>query len=215
VIERAGDYLSELFKVSVEDVQTELSKLNPIEPVEVDVKIEIREGSVHFFESGNTSGERARERILTILKQEMLGNLSGRLKEELSKEGSEFPLVSLKTFRLNDSTIKVEELSYSFEPSLDWMQKFKNFIMWFGWGNKLSWWINFSAPVDGNCLAISFKDSVSGRMEIEFPTPIYSYTSPGRPQNYNLSIFLPEKRLVSVDFVPGYVGDFSFCWETR
>ncbi|RLG16256.1 hypothetical protein DRN62_03915 [Nanoarchaeota archaeon] len=203
--------VEKFLKISTEDIQRSFSKLNPIEPVRVEVDIRVENGSVYYVERGNTKGDRARGMILTILNEEMFGNLSEHLKDNFSREASNSLLVNIKMLKLDDTEVKIEEVNYSFDPDLDWIEKFKYFIMWFGWGNKLFWEVKLAGTYShASCISVAFKDGVSGEMNISLPHKMLFYHPPaGYINPSNITVNGSE---VHVSFESGYGDKFTFCW---
>lgn len=194
--------------IGPEDIQAELSNLNPAEPVEVNVKVNISEGIIHYLETGSTKGDRARERILTIM---MARDLDEYMREEFSKESPESPLVSFSTLRLNDSTVGIKEMTYEYNPSANWIRNFKHLFMWFGWGNKLSWKIGFIGNYsEANCISVGFKDGVSGELDLTLPRSVAWYLPP-KGGNKQFDMTLSGER-VHANFTSGYGDKFTFCW---
>jgi len=207
--ERAVGTFHDLFEISSEEISSELSKLNPIEPVEIEAKMEITNDSIHYFESGNTKGDRAREIILNILKEGE--RLEDYLKGELNKENCTSPLISLSVLDLNGSLANVEAVRYYPNPSLSWIENFRHFIVWFGWGNKLSWQVDFTGSYsNANCLSIGFKTPVSGRIELSFPGDVEWYSLPrGGTGQFHIAL---SGTSGNVSFEAGYGDKFMFCW---
>ncbi|MHA1632794.1 MAG: hypothetical protein ACTSXC_08330 [Candidatus Freyarchaeota archaeon] len=203
--------VGKLFEISAEDIQSSFSKLNPVEPVRVEIDIKVGNNSVYYIERGNTKGDRAREMILTILSEEMFGNLSEHLKDNFSREASNSSLVNMKMLKLDDTEVKIEEANYFFDPDLDWIKKFKYFIVWFDWGNNLFWKVKLKGTYyHASCISVAFKDGVSGEMNISLPQEMMYYRPPAGATNPpNISI---SEREVHVSFEPGYGDKFTFCW---